>query len=212
MKYSIIFLLILCFQDCGSCKLDKTECERVYDFEIPFSLSPEIDTFNLGDTIWIESNFDILLPDRSTGKKINIDNFDFKIKTGFSRIDTLGYDSSIDNFEVINFKGRYDVKNLGANLSIIKVEYQNEIQFRSLKVGIVLKKKGIFQTSFTNISTDLEENINLTETNCTQKIRLSYKMNDGEDNNYYLEQYDLNKIPSLEDFRRTGAYNFVIIE
>jgi hypothetical protein len=212
MKYYLFFLVFFCFQDCTSCKLDNTVCERKYDFEIPFSISPAIDTFKIGDTIWIESIIQNFLIDGSTGEKINVENHNFKVKTGFSRIDTLGYDSSADNFVVINIKGKYLVKNLGPNLSIINIEYQKEEMRRSLKVGVIFKRKGIYQTSMTNIVADLEEGINLTETNCTQRINLAYSMNNGEENNYYLEQYDVNVIPSFDEFMKAGAYNFVVIE
>ena len=75
-----------------------------------------------------------------------------------------------------------------------------------------MKNIGVYHISFTNISTDLEENINLTEDDCIQKISISYDMNDGEENNYYLEQYNANEVPTMEVFKRAGAYNFVVME
>ncbi|HFA49683.1 MAG TPA: hypothetical protein ENJ95_11790 [Bacteroidetes bacterium] len=213
MKLIYIFSGLLFFLTaCESCDPPPSYCERVFQFDIPFSLSPEKDTFLIGDTIWVESEYEKMLLDKNSGDYIDIGKFDFRVKTGVIRIDTLGYDSNPDNFEVLDIIGKFEVQPLGQNLSIIHIVYEDDNTGRSVKAGIILNATGIFHVSFTNIRPDIEDDIHLIESSCNQKISLSYNLNEGRENNYYLEEYDENEVPSEEDFRAFGGYNFVVIE
>ena len=212
MKYPFFFLLIVIFQDCGSCDLTPPECQRVYDFEIPFTISPALDSFHIGDTLFIESILGNLLQDKTTGEEINVTNFEFKLITGFYRIDTLGYDRNVnENVGIINYNGEYKIVPLYNGVSSVRIIYETQNTNKYFKAGLIPKKKGIFHIGFTVFSTDLQD-VNLSGNECSESIDLSINMNNGSDNNFYLEEYNLNTKPTEEVFKRAGAYNFVVIE
>ena len=106
------------------------------------------------------------------------------VRSGFGRIDVEGYDQSANNFEVINIEGTYKVNVIDEITTVINVLYETLQDEKHFKAALVMKNTGVYHISFTNIATNLEENVNLINEDCLQKISLSYLMNNGEENKF----------------------------
>ena len=130
MKHLIlIFLLSLILSSCI-----KKECQIVgaYEFEIPVTLSPPKDTFNIGDTITISSIFADEVYERKTDKWYKLENFRFFPGTEVKKIDETSVIEGLTSFEIIidstmNYnKENYSGGKLGLGGEYI---YGNNLQF-----------------------------------------------------------------------------------
>ena len=86
MKYLIYFLLI--YSACGCFKTNNELCTQTLLFNIPLNLSPQLDTFHLGDTIWLTSNINHLIEDINLENVVDISSFDFQTRLGIYNFDT----------------------------------------------------------------------------------------------------------------------------
>ena len=187
----------------------KQSCTNDYSFEIPFSIT-ELDSFRIGDTIWLNSIITNKLVDKNSMSNIDISNFDFKINCGLFRVDTSAVEQAEPYFKVINKIGKLDIKYLSSIIES-KVIYEKGIENRMFKIGLIPQKVGIFKISFFNLTEDLE-NVKVTESECNSNIKLHYNMNSGRDFNYYLIQKSPRSIVSEEEYKKDGAYAFKIIK
>ena len=71
----------------------KQSCETTYEFNIPFSIT-ELDSFRVGDTIWLNSTINGKLLDKNSNNSIDVSNFDFKVYCGMYRMDTTQFDEA----------------------------------------------------------------------------------------------------------------------
>ena len=96
MKYYIIFsaMSILFYTSC------RKECQfgGAYEFEIPVTLSPAKDTFQIGDTITITSSFSDEVYEKRTENWYELKDFNFSPQTTI-----LNIDSSSINGEILGF-------------------------------------------------------------------------------------------------------------
>lgn len=213
MKYLIILsIFCLLLQACISkeCRIPN------HDFEIPATLSPAKDTFNIGDTITIISNFPNQVYDKNTDKYYSLDNFKFYPETGIYKIDTVNSKSNLLDFEIIvdsiyNYNRLYysdGTNSIGGQYNYNNNEYD-------LLYKIIPIKKGLFYLEFGSsvypISPDQEF-----EGKCRNTYSdVSVKMNEGVDNNIVFlndspDPHYNNWILQKPDdrFHRFGGYCF----
>lgn len=216
IKYFFYLFLALSVYNCSSCDpIGQEKCKKNVSFEIQMSLSPELDTFSLGDTIWVESTINRKLLDLKSGDSIFVDTFDFKIHSGIDKyIDTTNIYFGENSFDYVNHTGKFIVFN--SNISTALLLYKKDISGQNIKFGMIPKETGNFIISFYNLRNDLVD-INIPE-ECQINISdFKYRMNQGENNNYHLvdsfyhiiypnSNYDEN------DFNHDGGYAFVVIE
>lgn len=113
---SVLFLI-----SCGKNK----ECNGISNqinlyFTLPVKTSPVKDTFNIGDTIWIEQEFSNSLKNSQNGKYYTLNNFDFN--AGFSLIDLNKVGSiAITNPKIIVYEGSKS----GESSTDISCKYEN---------------------------------------------------------------------------------------
>ena len=91
-KYLIFFIITICFSSC----IQNEECNIVdgYQFVIPATLSPSVDSFKIGDTISISSIFPDLVYERKTDQNYLLNDFKFFPATAISKIDeTISIDA-----------------------------------------------------------------------------------------------------------------------
>mgnify|MGYP001201251036 CR=1 FL=1 len=210
MKYPFFFLLIICFQDCGSCDLDPETCIRTYTFEIPLQVTPQTDTFSVGDTLWLSSYIPAELEDSATGEKINVLNHDFKLESTIERMDTLGALDAEYDFDIINEIGEQTIVIKGPYFTS-KYKYLVQKDTQMLKIGLVPTKPGLYELVFYYLTKNLQA-INLTDTDCKEHLSLSNNMNNGADNNYHLLLESPNPIDTPEGFKKDSGYAFIVIE
>ena len=119
---------------CASCT--KKECYRAYLFKYPVSIYPAQDTFNVGDTVWVEINLEDMIIDELTEEEINISNLELEFIMVNSRYDIDYYNNSVSNF---------DFKLIDGNLSLS--ETKGLISFdrndsKKFKLGMIPKVSG----------------------------------------------------------------------
>ena len=99
----LIFGLILIYA--FSCNKGLEDCEIYYHFNVPVSLSPEQDSFQIGDTITIEYVLDNLIVDTVSNMEIDVSSFDFAVFSGLHRIEDDNWIVGEDEFEIIEIEG-----------------------------------------------------------------------------------------------------------
>jgi len=147
-KNIIIVLVFVVFQGTSSCK----NClEANYQFEMQERFSPEIDSINVGDTLWMEASHSTTFPDRNTGQDVefgssspgtNIRIFKF----GESYPDIAG---AINDFKFVTINGR----EAGGdhNPAENKSYYFDEVNLKyTMKVGFVAQQQGVYVFSVGN--------------------------------------------------------------
>lgn len=207
MKKFVFMLIALSILQSSTCH--KQSCETTYEFNIPFSIT-ELDSFRIGDTIWLSSTINPQLQDRITKSNINVSAFDFKIFCGLYRRDTTVFDQAEKYFNFINSIGRFDSK-ISSTTVQTSVIYDNKNGLKSIKIGLVPKKTGIFSIGFFNLVDDYT-NVKLTQSECVESIKGLYNMNEGRDFNYYLIQKSPQEISTEEEYKKDGTYVFKVIK
>lgn len=207
MKLNIYILFASILFEATTCH--KQPCEATYSFEIPFSIT-EKDSFRIGDTIWLSSTINPQLQDRITKSNINVSAFDFKIFCGLYRRDTTVFDQAEKYFNFINSVGRFDSK-ISSTTVQTSVIYDNKNGFKSIKIGLVPKKTGIFSIGFFNLVDDFT-NVKLTQSKCIESIKGLYNMNESRDFTYYLIQKSPQQISTEEEYKKDGTYVFKVIK
>lgn len=220
MKKISILLLFAVFNTYSSCDLGvKPGCEGTnnssgtgYEFEIPFTVSPAKDTFSIGDTITIESNFGDSLFNHLTKKYYQIGDLDFFI---FIYIADLKTDPMIGslNYDIFPVTGLTDEdpSSFGKEF-FMKHEYK-DFQHR-YKVKIVMREKGYFGFSPSSyISLEKLSQSGQHITDCENEVvGLFYNTNNG-DGNFYMKQFaaDHHVIEwKNENIRKSGWYFFYV--
>jgi hypothetical protein len=211
---TLLFAVIILLSGCDNI-FDTKDCNQTYVFSIPFTIFPAKDTFQIGDTLWLESIIPDELTDKLTGKSIPVRNFDFKIESFILRMDTLVQapdgkmlqPSASNDFSYLMNYGEFQIKDFSI-FSVIKAHYEQENNNQKLRIGIIPIKRGLFEIEFNNLTDDLT-NVNLTDGDCYENLELSYQMNENEeDNNYHLLLDSPGQITSPEGFKQFGGYAF----
>ncbi len=102
MKLNYILLLSLPWIFwAGSCDRDCQVSSGRYEFVLPVELTPALDTFHIGDTIKVVSQFSNNVYERVNGKEYLLDSFRFYPVTSIIKIDTAKGTDSFDDFEII---------------------------------------------------------------------------------------------------------------
>ncbi len=184
-----------------------------YEFEIPFTISPAKDTFAIGDTITIMSNFGDSLYNHLSQKYYQIGDFDFLISI---YINDLKTDPMIGtkNYSVFPVIGttKEELSSIGKQF-FIKHEYKENNHRYTAK--IILQEAGYFvfsPQSFISVYklSDLEQHI----TDCEyESVNLTYNTNHSIDNNLYMNQFAAdNDIRNwtYENIKMGGFYFFYV--
>ena len=208
--FSIItfWLAVLLFCGCG----DKN-CRKDYTFQVPFTLTPALDTFRVGDTIRVRSEIPKLLEDKSTGELISIDGFDLLTRNVITKIDSNPRKSAIDCFEPHVIQGAFNTLQLVTTVTK-EIKYENLGEIYSFDMLLILKKKGTFKFIYYS-AIPLYDEVNITGRSCRETVNVHYYMNDGADNNFYLVQGSPDPevaAITLETHKDGGEYAFVVVE
>ncbi len=199
------------------CHCGDKACEVYYHFEFPVTLAPALDSFSVGDTIWVSLSYDSnKLTDLKNGNVIDVGNFDFNIDLNILRIDSL------DGFALNYFK---IIQNVGKLVRIdlvdavtSRIQFERVNNMNNVSFAVVPLKKGVYVFGFDSFyeSGDISEEINLVETNCTQFIeKVSFVTNNGGSNNYDLYVSRVVSEPPYNEFTEPaynddGGYTFIV--
>ena len=106
---SSLFFAAILFGLSGCDFLKKEDkCERDYSFSIPVSLTPALDTFNVGDTIHISIEFSPEMEDQNSGEFFDLIDYPFNTDIGLAKVDENP--AACGNTLVSYVEGRGDLK------------------------------------------------------------------------------------------------------
>lgn len=133
MKYLICFLLA--YSTIGCFKTNNEFCTQTLLFDIPLEITPQVDTFHIGDTIWLTSTVNHLIEDRNLGDTVDISSFDFQTRVGIYKF--VANANAFDYVEYINQVGEFQLFTRH-----IKMRYNFGENQRNIKIGLVPIKTG----------------------------------------------------------------------
>ena len=148
MKWTYLFIVLLVFT---SCKKKKKKCSRSYKLEHPLNIYPIKETYDIGDTIWIELNlpnsFKTTAYNNFSGeafdKTVTLDHFDFhRTFIGFSKIDLSSntIKTGWQDFSPILFP---EFNQMQQEFGM-EYRYNYSSGMYHYKFGVICKSKGIF--------------------------------------------------------------------
>jgi hypothetical protein len=207
-----IFLLFPVFMQCTCTPLTSDNCVENYKFEIPFQFYPQIDTFHLNDTFWIESTIPPLLYDSISKSEQSFGDFQHQIYFHFSSrgadIDLFGS----DNFDYINLTGNSQRGTKGPGKLFFAGYETLADNSRVIKVAFIPKKIGLYSFGMLHFYEDYQSDDGIIKEGCTEEITLRYRTNDrNPDNNFEMLEGTVawpHKAGMLED----GGYAFRVVE
>jgi len=151
-----LFFFIFFFNSCNK------ECNELTDyvFELPATLNPAKDTFLIGDTITITSEFPNKVFDKSTKKYYKLENWKFFLEIRLREIsDTISNEAALLDFEVL-IDSIYNFAPLQySNGSVSYVgDYLYSEKNYSLKYSLIPKKIGLYYHSLFSLLFDFGKN------------------------------------------------------
>jgi len=197
-----------------SCK-DKN-CPNNLKYQIPYTAAPIQDTFELGDTIWMEVDFHEKLTDLNGGVENTFHNFDFKLEVQCDRFDIDPPQGRAVSFmDIFPIVGQVVPRGLPSSevsyLEVLPIYQDNYYRFKG---AVVLKQQGTFVYTLTPYTDEMIEPFKITG-NCDNiPLYITSKVNDGDPtaNNYYLlksSPVDVYRNMTIERFGQSG-FCFVV--
>ncbi|MAN04799.1 MAG: hypothetical protein CMI35_17095 [Owenweeksia sp.] len=224
----LMFSLIASVAACSCEKGWGCDVEGGYQFEIPATLSPALDTFHIGDTISIENDFSDQVYDRQTQQTYSLENFEFYPGTAIIRIDTLSkwgkasLNYALDDFQlIIPEQYNYEIFTFGDGSKIATGEFLYANSRYSLQLKLIPQESGLFIISHgIGLGSQNSDDRQEFEGKCKDvSISGIAKLNGGSDNNISF----LNNSPDPhwndwvlqkpnERYHHSGAYTFYVVE
>lgn len=115
-----------------------------HDFLIPSTLTPALDTFSVGDTIFFRSIFDDRVYDRGLEEHVVLSDFKFNPATYFIKLDTVDEVFALEDFMILmdnkyNYKVRYTERGRHFTSDYFYSDNTYQLEFR-----IIPRKKGLY--------------------------------------------------------------------
>lgn len=224
MKLNVKYLLLLGLAwvfTAGTCDKDCNNSVRNYEFVLPVTLTPAIDTFRIGDTIKIVAEFSNSVYDRANDRFFLLDSFRFYPTTRIIRIDTTTGTDSFDDFEII-IPMKFDYERFdgsrGSQTLFGQYTYTQEGEY-ILNYKIIPLKKGVYLFRHASSVSSYESEQDFPgrcELNGSYGISV---LNDNIDNN--IELLEDSPDPHFSEwilekpekrFYKHGSYAFVVVE
>lgn len=199
-----IVLLLLTHTSCKKI----TGCEEKgsyskFRFELPVKLYPAKDTFNIGDTIWIEQSFSDYLINKETNNVHQLKDFDFKPRISIYDLNTTFPAKPHPNpYYIIYTEAQY------SKTPYITYEYKDNFYY--YKAALIVNQKGFFGIFFSSSINGYD----LDFSRCrNEKVYVEMPLNNNTNNNYEMLQYSADEhYASLteEEFKEAGGYCFYV--
>ena len=217
-KYLIFFIIIICFSSC----IQNEECNIVdgYQFVIPATLSPSVDSFKIGDTISISSIFPDLVYERKTDQNYLLNDFKFFPATAISKIDETISIDALKAFElIIDDSIDYGLTTFSDGLELLTGEYLYTNNTYSLEFKIIPTQPGLY---FLEQAVSMRLSPNQSFDNKCSNVQLDggeVNLNGEDDNNIDFlsrspdEHYNYWVLLKPEErFYQFGGYVFYVVE
>ena len=211
---SLFFVLLAC--ESKECK----EIRQNYKFQIPVALSPALDTFHIGDTIWIQSIIDKMVFDIETGAHYLLEDYQFHPTTSMGKMDQNTTDKDalrFFNYGLIS-ETDYEYYRYSGGISTLKGEYAYDGKKYELVYFLVPREKGLF-VFFHSLLFGFRDEHQPFPGKCPKVPADAVTLlNNGSDNNIEFLQHSPDPhyrwvLEEPEDrFHRGGGYCFYVVE
>lgn len=144
IRFIILLYVAINFLSCGNC--EKDEFGNRLELIVPINTWPNKDTFNIGDTLWVETMFDKNIQVKNSNSRIKLDSFNFFSELIISEVsDTFeNYNVNIDTVLKI---GGVDYLPL-ATLSVYSITFYEDKNTYSFLAGLSFHDPGLYLISF----------------------------------------------------------------
>jgi hypothetical protein len=175
-----------------------------YLIELPIKLYPAIDTFDIGDTLWIEQVFHDQVHDQRNNMSLDFKNYSFinRITTG-------------DLMNPYHFSIKQDfTAEIGVieptGVASLRIGYVHEQDTFRFKARMVMTERGLYKIGFL----PFVDQKNVDFTRCPNEyLDLRTDLNGKGDNNYHMMQYStdsLTRQATKEVYVQIGSYCFYV--
>ncbi len=216
MRKVLVFLLF-CYLIIA-CTTESCDISGRYNFKLPVSLSPELDTFRIGDTISIVSVFDHNVYEIKTGNRYQLNNWQFYPEAVVVKLDTIQVDynaarhfdfyaDSLVNFAPFTY-GNGSIRYVG--------QYTYADHNYSLSFHIIPQKVGLYGFDIFSLLYPHNQNQDF-EGRCRNKSSEAFmEMNKGIGNNsdliYYTQDTALLNELDEDLWKESATYLFYVVD
>lgn len=203
---------------CGEKCIDNASTE--YLFELPISLTPAQDTFQVGDTITIESVFSDQVLEKNLQQRFSLIDWKFYPRTNISKIDHNPAEDGLPFFEVLLAEApNYHLRQYSGGTSGLSGQYEYREGKYFLRFKLIPQMPGLFCMENGSALYPQNEWQDFPGRCKNSSSNAFVNMNNGADNNiHYLSlspdpHYNAWILSSPDDtFHKFGGYCFVVVE
>jgi hypothetical protein len=202
--------IVLSVFSCPTCKEPGCPAGGLL-YSIPVALSPQRDSFRIGDTMLISMNFPKKMVDERSGIENTFEDFDFAFRLSAQRYD-VPYELTTQSLALLPITGECKAETL-SSFSLYEVIPHFDGQKYQFEGLIVLKEQGVF--ALKNVSL-YDEGFSGTEFKgtCDGLVVFQCRINSGDpdSNNLDLIKPYLGGNPDnwARDFKKRGGFGFVV--
>lgn len=193
-----------------SCNKD---CPDYLFYKVPYSISPMKDTFNVGDSIWVNLDFKEELTDENGGVTNVFRNYDFRFRVSSDKMDIDPPLAQTANFfDLHSITGSDSLISLPiSNISVFSISTVELVGIYKYQGVFILKEKGLFWFGLGTTSDTGKFGIS---GNCSKvPVYIGSRVTNESENNYHMLQWAANSAYHNIDAKRFsdyGGYCFVV--
>jgi hypothetical protein len=184
-----------------------------YSFTIPAEIYPKQDTFNIGDTIWIDIQMPDEIEEDISGNKMPVSNLDVNNLrcdfVGYS-FDSLGRSLSYNPIGFFNISTIFgSSKQIGNGFTAHAILEFDKTSKKSL-IGVVPQRSGEYAIVLSHNGGIILATGRFDDNFCYSYSNLYYNVNGPDSNNYHIvDKYGVDKVGTYEAFKKSGVFAFV---
>ncbi len=204
----------------NACSCLKTPCSKLWKFELPFNIENHHNTYHVGDTIWMVSEFGSTLQDLNSPDVVNVEDFDFNIDLFVDEVYGTPISFASDRFLLVEESGKLTYiaiqgsPDLGGNPGYLKLQHDYNSGQYSFKYGLVPQMEGVFLISLNSFFNAPYNKINF-GSGCNEEMdKILFNMNNKVNNNFNLLSFSPDSRiveVSEEDFIAGGMFVFTVV-
>jgi hypothetical protein len=182
-------------------------------FKLPVSVTPQQDSFRIGDTIWIENIFSDQVYNYKSGKSYKVENFDFESTMVISDLNTPEPAKSYPKPKITTYQGKTEGNFIqSSDHQAIYIYYKYDSSTYKYKAAFIPDKPGFYMLQFFSYLD--ADKVDITACG-NETLYMQYETNNAGDNNYEMVKYAKDHeyaALSIEDFNKIGGYCFHVVE
>lgn len=199
---SVLALVVLINSGCPRPCIDAH-----YAFSIQSQFTPDKDSINIGDTIFLTSATPIKMKDTNSGSEINYSNaknFGSNLYVVKLLSNSTAINDAVFDFDYFSIKGRvYNDTSIPSPNRVQQLSYQESNSSYEVKIGIIPRNKGIYFLSVGNgLSTGRSKN-----RNC-EKAEINITLNNTNQHFYFYSNWNPNG--QLTEYEKPRAFFFMV--